>query len=228
MRCFWCPPMPSIAGFSSLSWKRMCMYAVVSTNSLIRVTVSTAHSQVESRCEGGVFRLIFTLEYFSTTRSALLRSLCAPPTCARATQISRQRHILDTMIPGLSWVLEHSFQSLLIDAFVIYVCHAIWTHLRHPLREFPGPRLAAWSDIPYCYWLLRGRQPFILLGLHEKYGPVVRIAPNELSFNTASSWKDIYGYRPGHSPFIKGGFYDGGPFVKRFGTRSLVNIKDPT
>jgi cytochrome P450 len=132
------------------------------------------------------------------------------------------------MIPSLSWVLEHSFQSLLIDAFVIYVCHAIWTHLRHPLREFPGPRLAAWSDIPYCYWLLRGRQPFILLGLHEKYGPVVRIAPNELSFNTASSWKDIYGYRPGHSPFIKGGFYDGGPFVKRFGTRSLVNIKDPT
>jgi hypothetical protein len=66
-----------------------------------------------------------------------------------------------------------------------------------------------------------------MLRLHEKYGPVVRIAPNELSFNTAASWKDIYGYRPGHKPFIKGSSYHGGPFVKRFGTRSLVNIKDP-
>jgi hypothetical protein len=131
------------------------------------------------------------------------------------------------MITDFSWILKYSFQSLLVDAFIIYVCHATWTHLRHPLRKFPGPQLAAWSDIPYCYWLLCGRQPYVLLRLHEKYGPVVRIAPNELSFNTAASWKDIYGYRPGHKPFIKGGFYDGGPFVKRFGIRSLVNIKDP-
>ena len=30
--------------------------------------------------------------------------------------------------------------------------------------------------------------------LHRRYGPVVRIAPNELSFITPSSWKDIYGH----------------------------------
>ncbi|KAJ5938879.1 Short-chain dehydrogenase/reductase SDR [Penicillium verhagenii] len=48
---------------------------------------------------------------------------------------------------------------------------------------------------PYCAWLLSGRQPYTLLGLHLKYGPVVRTAPNELSFNTAQSWKDIHGFR---------------------------------
>jgi cytochrome P450 len=33
--------------------------------------------------------------------------------------------------------------------------------------------------------------------LHERYGPVVRIAPDELVFNDAAAWKDIYGHRVG-------------------------------
>jgi hypothetical protein len=66
-----------------------------------------------------------------------------------------------------------------------------------------------------------------MLKLHEKYGPVVRIAPNELSFNTAASWKDIYGYRIGHKPLCKSSFYDGSAFVESMGVRSLVNTRDP-
>jgi hypothetical protein len=132
------------------------------------------------------------------------------------------------MNTAASWFSAYSVQTLLFCALVIFVGHKVWTHLHHPLREFPGPRLAAWTNMPYCYWLLGGRQPFVLLRLHEKYGPVVRTAPNELSFNTAASWKDIYGYRPGHRPFVKGDFYDGAAFVKNFATRSLVNTKDPT
>lgn len=31
-----------------------------------------------------------------------------------------------------------------------------------------------------------------LKALHDIYGPVVRVAPNELSFITAEAWKDIY------------------------------------
>ena len=44
-------------------------------------------------------------------------------------------------------------------------------------------------------------------------GPVVRTAPNELSFNTAQSWRDTYGIRKGHEHFIKSEFYDGGNFA---------------
>jgi len=33
--------------------------------------------------------------------------------------------------------------------------------------------------------------------LHERYGPVVRIAPDELAFSDAAAWKDIYGHRIG-------------------------------
>jgi cytochrome P450 len=44
--------------------------------------------------------------------------------------------------------------------------------------------------------------------LHQKYGPVVRLAPNQVSFDTATSLKDIYGHATsGRKPFLKANFY---------------------
>lgn len=51
--------------------------------------------------------------------------------------------------------------------------------------------------------MIRGRLPFYIKHLHDIYGPVVRITPTELSFNSEKSWKDIYGSRPGHKNFHK-------------------------
>ena len=64
----------------------------------------------------------------------------------------------------------------------------------------------------------------LIRDLHRQ-GPVVRVAPNELSFNTTQSWKDIYGQRKGHSPFIKSSFYDGGNFAGQ--AHSIVSERDP-
>lgn len=97
---------------------------------------------------------------------------------------------------------------------------------------------------------MSGRQPYCQLELHERYGetlllcpddgipsfssfiahtrelgPVVRVAPNELSFNTSSSWHDIYGTRRGVKPFIKSLFYDGGNFASE--SLSIVSERDP-
>jgi hypothetical protein len=47
--------------------------------------------------------------------------------------------------------------------------------------------------------MARGDLAFKLLPLHEKYGPVVRIAPDELSFTHPDAWKDIYGHRVGNN-----------------------------
>lgn len=35
-----------------------------------------------------------------------------------------------------------------------------------------------------------------MLDLFEKYGPVVRIAPNELAYADSNAWKDILGHNP--------------------------------
>jgi cytochrome P450 len=56
-------------------------------------------------------------------------------------------------------------------------------------------------------------------------GPVVRVAPNELSFNTAQSWKDIYEKKKGQGTFIKSDFYDGGNFAAE--APSIVSVRDP-
>ncbi|KAI2615921.1 benzoate 4-monooxygenase cytochrome P450 [Hypoxylon sp. NC1633] len=96
----------------------------------------------------------------------------------------------------------------------------------HPLRNVPGPRVAAISNIPYCWWFLSGRQPYKMLELHSRYGPAVRTAPNEVSFNSAQSWKDIYGTRPGHETFFKGSFYSGGSFAG-IGTSSIISERRP-
>lgn len=39
--------------------------------------------------------------------------------------------------------------------------------------------------------------------IHDRYGPVVRIGPNRVSFNTASAMRQIYGRRPGKPGYAK-------------------------
>ena len=73
----------------------------------------------------------------------------------------------------------------------------------HPLRHFPGPRLWAAFRLQYVRALVRGDLVQRTHELHERYGPVVRIAPDELSFIDAQAWQDIYGFHPGKPNFPK-------------------------
>ncbi|KIN02841.1 hypothetical protein OIDMADRAFT_119338, partial [Oidiodendron maius Zn] len=62
----------------------------------------------------------------------------------------------------------------------------------HPLSKFPGPRIAAVSNIWYTYhWSvsLSGRYPWAIERILIKYGDVVRIAPNELVFVTPQAFR---------------------------------------
>jgi hypothetical protein len=58
-------------------------------------------------------------------------------------------------------------------------------------------------------------------------GPVFRVSPNELSFATATSWKEIYGFPPpGTDHLIKGEFYEifGGAYKEG----CIGSERDPT
>ena len=81
---------------------------------------------------------------------------------------------------------------------------AIYNIYIHPLNKFPGPKLAAISELYYIYWTINGRLHLKLKHLHDQYGDVVRIGPSSLAYKTAQAWKDIYGHRKhGQSSFIK-------------------------
>ncbi|KAI1142966.1 benzoate 4-monooxygenase cytochrome P450 [Hypoxylon sp. FL0543] len=116
-----------------------------------------------------------------------------------------------------------SILLLLVSRWVFQIVYNLFFH---PLAKVPGPWFAAISDIPYCWWLLGGRQPYKVLELHNKYGHAVRLAPNEVSFNSSQSWRDIYGHRAGHQAFVKGTFYQGGSFSVE-GTTSIISERRP-
>ncbi|KAK3291378.1 cytochrome P450-like protein [Chaetomium fimeti] len=72
------------------------------------------------------------------------------------------------------------------------------------LSKYPGPFLASLTDW-WRFFDVYGRRPERShIALHRKYGPVVRLGPNTLSFSDPDSLKTIYGLNKG---FIKSDFY---------------------
>ncbi|KAK2596439.1 hypothetical protein N8I77_013329 [Diaporthe amygdali] len=62
-------------------------------------------------------------------------------------------------------------------------------------RRYQGPKLAAASDLYYARMVVTGRPHERIAALHAQYGPVVRIAPTQLSFTDPSAWRDTFGHR---------------------------------
>ncbi|PBP27601.1 cytochrome P450 monooxygenase [Diplocarpon rosae] len=95
--------------------------------------------------------------------------------------------------------------AFLISLYLVRVVFTVIFNLYfHPLAKFPGPASRA-GVYASDYWkLYDGSHPQNLKALHDKYGDVVRIRPDSLTFNNAAAWKgdrmwagmDIYGTRP--------------------------------
>ncbi|KAE9369765.1 cytochrome P450 [Stipitochalara longipes BDJ] len=87
--------------------------------------------------------------------------------------------------------------SPLLSALALVILYLIGTTIHNiffnPLNKYPGPKIASVSRIPLTYAFLCGRAPHWLRRQHEKYGSIVRIAPDELSYIAAEAWKDING-----------------------------------
>ncbi|KAF2769007.1 cytochrome P450 [Teratosphaeria nubilosa] len=87
--------------------------------------------------------------------------------------------------------------GLLCLALVYTFAKAVYRILFHPLRSVPGPWLNKISAIPGALELLLRRQHVYYHNLHARYGPVVRVGPDEVICINARSWDEIYGFRSG-------------------------------
>jgi Cytochrome P450 len=67
---------------------------------------------------------------------------------------------------------------LLVSTFVVRI---LYKRYATPLRHYPGPFLASFSRLWKVISIASGHTHLDFIELHRKYGPVVRIAPNELS-----------------------------------------------
>ena len=96
-----------------------------------------------------------------------------------------------------------NLKSLTLTQFAtFFVFSAAYNILLHPFRKFPGPRISAISRFPWIRDWLSGNLHRSVQEMHDAYGPIVRVAPDELSFIEASAWNDIYGIKSGKS-FIR-------------------------
>ncbi|KAH7313945.1 cytochrome P450 CYP4/CYP19/CYP26 subfamily [Stachybotrys elegans] len=90
--------------------------------------------------------------------------------------------------------------AIAILAITIYYVR-VWWRLRH----IPGPFPGNMTNFLRVKWVTTKRAHLILQEMHEKYGEVVRIGPNTVSFNNPSIIPTIYTARTG---FPKAKFYN--------------------
>lgn len=86
----------------------------------------------------------------------------------------------------------------------VIVARLVRNRYHNGLHKYPGPFLASLTDW-WRFFDVCGRRPETShIALHRKYGPVVRLGPNTLSFADPEALKTIYGLNKG---FVKSDFY---------------------
>ncbi|KAJ5788416.1 hypothetical protein N7457_003406 [Penicillium paradoxum] len=106
-------------------------------------------------------------------------------------------------VQGLAHIALTLLKLSLMLIPLYLIGHLVYNVYFHPLAKYPGPKSMAASRLPYMRLILGGRFPQKTKLLHDQYGDVVRIAPDELSFIDGEAWKKIYGTRIGHGQKAK-------------------------
>ncbi|KXT12271.1 hypothetical protein AC579_2041 [Pseudocercospora musae] len=95
-------------------------------------------------------------------------------------------------------VLNSNILTILTFTLLAYiVLLPIYRLLLHPLSSIPGPKLAAltwWYEIYYDV-CLPGQYNFKILSLHKKYGPILRINPDEIHISDPDFLGEVYNAR---------------------------------
>lgn len=79
--------------------------------------------------------------------------------------------------------------AALVGYWVVWI---IYTRTLHPLSHIPGPFGASVSRFWIMWRTARGDMDHAQRSLHKKYGPLVRIAPNEIACADPEAIKKIY------------------------------------
>lgn len=95
--------------------------------------------------------------------------------------------------------------ALLILSIIGYcIGWIVYARKFHPLAKIPGPFLASISRLWVVLNTSRGNMEHVQRALHQKYGPLIRIAPNEIACAYPDALKQIYRLQ---APLSKTDFY---------------------
>ncbi|EXJ93260.1 hypothetical protein A1O1_01651 [Capronia coronata CBS 617.96] len=105
---------------------------------------------------------------------------------------------------------------LLPAAYLIYI--SISAIIIQRTTRVPGPWYTHFTSLVLKYHEFSKNRRLWIHSLHERYGPVVRLAPNEVSFANLEGMKEIY--QSGGSGYDKTEFYD---LFKQYGERTMFS-----
>ncbi|KAF2107267.1 cytochrome P450 [Lophiotrema nucula] len=94
--------------------------------------------------------------------------------------------------------------SGVISLLLYYLAWIIYCLTLHPLASVPGPFFARISRLWYLYHVYQGDHEIAQRDLHERYCPLIRIAPNEVETNDPEAIPIIY---PTQNPLQKTDYY---------------------
>jgi hypothetical protein len=125
------------------------------------------------------------------------------------------------LISQLLLEASHYWLSFLIASIVF---HFVLAKYQNGLSRYPGPFWASVSDLWQVFASVRNFQSHPYYQLHQKYGDIVRVAPNKLSFANPGAIKDVLGVG---KDFRKSGFYFvSAPAVRGHPAPSLFSTLD--
>ncbi|ROT38151.1 putative cytochrome P450 [Sodiomyces alkalinus F11] len=119
------------------------------------------------------------------------------------------------LLAKLSW---SSWAGIAALAYLAYgIGLVIYRLYFSPLAKFPGPKLAAathWYEVWYDLFSkgTGGQFTWKVKEMHDKYGPIVRVNPDEVHIDDPEFWNEVYGASTPSKPMDKSG-----KFKYRFG-----------
>lgn len=104
--------------------------------------------------------------------------------------------------------MEPSYGTALLIGFLcVVLVSTTSTIMSRKLGKLPGPRLHKITSIPYLFHFMRGAADVYADKLHRIYGPIVQVAPRQISVNDVSGLRDVFAVsrrldRPEALPFF--------------------------
>lgn len=90
--------------------------------------------------------------------------------------------------------------KLALFVAILLTSRFLWNYLRSPLKSFPGPNLASFTNIWRMQDVAKGRCDVTHNNLHRRYGSAVRMGPNILSLSDPDLISVVYNTK---NPWLK-------------------------
>lgn len=90
--------------------------------------------------------------------------------------------------------------NVVLCAAILVVSRFLWSYIRSPLKSFPGPAVAGFTNAWRMLDVFNGRCDITQNQLHRKYGSAVRMGPNLLSLSDPTLISQVYNTK---NPWLK-------------------------